>query len=454
MYDLCIAGGLIVTDQEQYEGHLYISNGVIEHIDNIQKAILPSEKIIDATGKYVMPGFIDPHSHLNDPGLTESEDFYTGTCSAAAGGITTVLEHPLTFPLPSNLKNLSDKKDIADGKAVVDYALWGALTPDNYEDIEAMMAFGAVAFKGFMPYSVEIPQLHDGALYEHFKRLSKKDILVGIHCENDGMVRYFTEQTQKKHLTKPKDYELGRPEIAEIEAVNRVGLLSEMTGCKVHVVHCSSPKAVDIVQEYKDKGADISVETCTHYLALSTEDVESLGAFGVCNPPIRSSEHVNQLKEMVRDGTIDFVGSDHATYTFEEKTIRDNNVFNVPAGLTGIQTCFPLLYHQLFSKSSSCLKNFVKYTSTHAAKRFNIYPQKGSLNIGSDGDVVIFDPKGRWTVSEDTLLYKMKWSPYMNWTLNGAVDKTVVRGTVVFDGDNICVPAGFGRFVRPIGGNR
>ncbi|MCH4886399.1 allantoinase AllB [Acidaminobacter sp. JC074] len=445
MYNLCIKNGTIVTEDKTFQGNIYVTNDKIEKIDDSQMVILPSETVIDANGKYVFPGFIDPHVHLNDPGLTESEDFYTGTASAAAGGITTVLEHPLTFPLPSDVEALSQKRDIGNAKAVVDFCLWGALTPDNYEQVDDMIDWGVIAFKAFMPYSVEIPQVNDGELLKHMRQLGERDILLGIHCENDAIVRTCTDEARKEGLTSVMDYEKGRPVLAEVEAATRVCLLAEESKCKAHVVHCSSKGAVDVVNRFRNKGVDVSVETCSHYFRLNQDHLHDLGAFGICNPPIRSKLMMVEIEDLILKGQIDFVGSDHATYTFEEKEIIDNDIFTVPAGLTGIQTVFPLLY-QLRDKGLS-LNDFVKLSSTNAAKRFKLYPKKGCLQVGSDADITILDPNTTYEINEDHLLYKMKWSPYMGYKLKGKVDYTIVRGEVVYDG-HIKVKPGYGQFVK------
>ena len=449
MYDLCIKNGKLVNSERVFQGNIYVKDGVIAEIDETCGVIKESGRIIDAEGRYVMPGFIDPHSHLNDPGLTNSEDFYTGTSSAAAGGITTVLEHPLTFPLPANRKNLEDKRRIAEAKAVVDFCLWGALTPDNYDEVDKMIDAGAVAFKAFMPYSVEIPQVNDGQLLKHMRKMKDKDILIGIHCENDSIVNTCTADMVASGRTKPENYNEGRPEIAEIEAVNRVAHLAEESGAKVHVVHCSTSKSVDVIKEFKDRGTNISVETCPHYIALDEDDTRDLGPYGICNPPLRSRDNVEDLKKQMLKGYFDFVGSDHATYTFEEKEVGGDNIFNTPAGLTGIQTCFPLLYDLMVSKGGMDMVDFVKLSSSNAAKRFNIYPQKGEIAEGSHADLVIFDGEESWKVEEDVLHYMMKWSPYMGWNIKGKVKATISRGVTVFENDEILVERGHGRFIRP-----
>ncbi|NLN49153.1 MAG: allantoinase AllB [Clostridiales bacterium] len=449
MYDLCIKNGDIANPDEIFKGNIYISGDKVAKITPCE-ILLPSKTTIDASGNYVMPGFIDPHAHLNDPGLTESEDFYTGTCSAAAGGITTVIEHPLTFPLPSTASNLLNKIDTVSPKAIVDFCLMGACTPDNYDEIGKMIGIGAIAFKAFMPYSVEIPQVNDGQLLDHIESLSGKGIVLTIHCENDDIVNWYTEKMIRENRILPINYPHGRPEIAEVEAINRAAIFAMETGGKINIAHCSTARGVEIVTYYKKQGVDISVETCPHYLTLNINDLEKLGVFGVCNPPLRSENIVDQMWNHVLSGNIDFIGSDHATYTFEEKDAGSDNIFKTPAGLTGIQTCFPLIFDEGVNKRKLDIKDFVKLSSTKAAKRYNIFPGKGLIEVGSDADMVIFDSKKKWTVKENLLFYKQKWTPYMDREITGWVDKTIVRGNIVYDNGHIVGEQGYGKFIKPI----
>lgn len=449
MHDLCIKNGEIINPDEIFRGNIYILGDKVAKITPIED-ILPSKITIDASNNYVMPGFIDPHAHLNDPGLTESEDFYTGTCSAAAGGITTVIEHPLTFPLPSTASNLLNKKEIVGPKAIVDFCLMGACTPDNYDEIEKMINIGAVAFKAFMPYSVEIPQVNDGQLLDHMERLSGKGIVLTIHCENDAIVNWYTEKMIKENKVLPINYPRGRPEIAEVEAINRAAIFAMEANGKINIAHCSTARGVSIVSYYKKQGVDISVETCPHYLTLNSYDLEELGVFGVCNPPLRGDYIVEQMWDHVLNGNIDFIGSDHATYTFEEKEAGSDNIFKTPAGLTGIQTCFPLIFDEGVNKRKLDLKDFVKLSSTNAAKRYNVFPRKGLIKMGSDADIVIIDSNKKWTVKKDLLFYKQKWTPYMGKKITGWVDKTIVRGNIVYDNGKIIGKQGYGEFIKPI----
>ena len=448
MFDLHIKNGVIVTSEQVFRGDVYVSGQQVAQLGNGQED-LPARQVIDAAGNYVLPGFVDPHSHLNDPGLTESEDFYTGTCSAAAGGITTVLEHPLTFPLPASRQPFVEKRSIAAKKCVVDYCLFGACSPDNYKDIEAMLEEGAVAFKAFMPYSVEIPQLNDGQLLAHLSNLRGRGAVLTVHCENDAIINQRTAALTAAGRVACADYPQGRPAIAEIEAVNRLCLLTEASGGRSHVAHCSTAAGVEAVAAFKERQVDITVETCVHYLYFNADDLQRLGVFGVCNPPFRSPEEPEKLWRLIRQGKVDFIGSDHAAYTVEEKQAGRGDAFKTPAGFTGIQTCFPFFFDQGVNKRKLDIRQFVAMSSANAAKRYGIFPQKGAVAIGSDADLVIFAPHSGYRVTPESLFYKVKETPFLGMSIEGRVLSTIVRGRLVYDGEKILAQPGYGRFVRP-----
>ncbi|WP_432664823.1 allantoinase AllB [Wukongibacter baidiensis] len=449
MYDLCIKNGVIITPNKVFEGAILVNGGRITELLEDSPTLPLAKETIDAEGRYIFPGAIDPHVHLNDPGLTESEDFYTGTCSAAAGGITTVLEHPLTDPLPATYKTLKEKLNEVKPKAIVDFGLWGACTPDNFKDVVEMAELGAVAFKGFLTWSPEIPSLSDGEIMEHMKTISKLNRILGIHCENQEIIDVFTKKLKESGRRDPVAYAESRPEISEREAVNRIALLAENTGVKAHIVHCSSPDAVEDTQRYKDLGAKVSVETCIQYLSLDINTLDEQGIYAVCNPPLRSSESVERMWKHILNDKIDCLGSDHATYTIAEKEAGLEDIFKTPPGVTCLQTWVPLLFSEGVVKRGLELSKFSELCSTNAAKIFGIYPRKGIISVGSDADIMIFDPETYWTISADELFYKQKWSPFIGMKVKGRVDMTIVRGKVVYESGKITGEKGYGEFIKP-----
>lgn len=218
----------------------------------------------------------------------------------------------------------------------------------------------------------------------------------------------------------------------------------------MHIVHCSIPQGVDIVEEHKKKGVDITVETCPHFLVFDHSIMEKEGIFAICNPPIRDRETVEELWKRVLDNKVDFIGSDHAAYTVEEKEAGLEDCFNTPAGLTGIQTGFIAFFSEGVMHRGMSLEQFAAMTSTNTAKRYGVYPKKGDIAIGADADFVIIDPRESWTVKEEDLFYMCPWSPYIGMNIDGKIEKTIVRGTVVYEDGRINVEPGFGKFVKRI----
>ena len=446
---LLIKNGRVVTEEGTLAADVFIEEGKIVHIGKSGEED-KAEKVIDVKGQFVLPGFIDPHVHFNDPGLTNSEDFYTGTSAAAAGGVTTVLEHPLTFPLPDNLKAFNEKKEIAESKAVVDFGLFGACSEKNQGEMKQMMESGASAFKTFLTYSPEIPKLDDGQITERMAFLADKDVILAIHCENNDIVNYYTNEMRCLGRTKPEDYPDGRPEISEIEAVSRMTLFAQETGCKVNIAHCTLQAAVNIVDDRRRNGADVSVETCPQYLLLNRTMLPELGVFGICNPPLRREEEVSKLWDCIFDGKIDWICSDHATYTVEEKMEGREDIFKTPAGVTSVELCCQLFFSEGVMKRGLSIEAFADLTSTNAAKRYNLYPQKGHIAVGADADIAILNPEEIWTVDDKSLKQMMKWSPYNGMEVRGKITKTIVNGIEAYDGKEVIAEKGSGRFIAPV----
>ena len=449
MESLCIKNGVIVNAAGSKKANVYVRDGVISAVTDTE-TILPAEEVIDAEGLYVFPGFVDPHTHLNDPGLTNSEDFYTGTCSAAAGGITTCLEHPLTIPLPISYETLDQKREICASKAVTDFGLFGAAVPENVDELDRMTELGAVAFKAFLTVSPDMPQSQEADIIKYLLKLKGKGPVLPIHCEDQSICADCTAAMRKAGRVSPSDYYCGRPEISEAVAINRMAYLAECTGGKMHIVHCSIPQGVDLVEEYKAKGVDITVETCSHFLVFDHDIMEKEGIYAICNPPIRDRSTVEELWARVLAGKVDFIGSDHAAYTIEEKEGGLADCFDTPAGLTGIQTAFPAFFSEGVMHRGMPLELFAAMTSTNAAKRYGVYPKKGAIALGSDADFVLINPNKQWTVEQDKLFYMCPWSPYIGMQFDGKIEKTIVRGTTVFENDRILVEPGFGTYVRRI----
>lgn len=429
-------------------------DGTIDRVLRPEEDIVGTE-VIDGSGLHLFPGAIDPHTHLNDPGSTDSEDFFSGTCGAAAGGVTTVIEMPQTIPIVVNRERFLDKLDIARSKAVVDFALWAALTTDNvgHDDgstLRDLADAGAVAFKAFTAESAEQPRLPDALLAEAMGVVSALGLLVGVHCEDQPLIDFFTAKLKRERRNDPLVNADSRPPVAEIEAARRVILLAELVGARVHLAHVSHPETFGLVTAAKTRGVDVTAETCAHYLSLTREDVRRAGSYAMCNPPLRDEAARAGLWKLLRGGFIDCFGIDHCAYTEEEKANPD--YWQMPAGISGIQMSFPLIVGEAAAKGID-LSLLARMFSGLPARRFGFASRKGSISPGLDADLVLVDIDSPWQVRGAELFSKAPGTAYEGVTVKARVVQTLVRGRTVFRDQGheaeILVEAGFGDFVRP-----
>lgn len=448
LYDLLFKNGTLATDYGVFKADVGVKDGKIVFLGNFNS--LPSEEVrevVDLQGKYLLPGVVDSHCHFGEPGMVDREDFGTGTRSAAAGGVTTVVEMPLCFPPTDNPEHFHLKLALAQEKAVVDFSLWGGLVPYNQEEIPKLFELGVRAFKAFMCHTQHYPKVTDGELLQGMKMIAELGGLVGVHAENDGIIKYSTARLKELGRTDGKAHAEARPPIAEYEAISRAILLAREAKADLHILHMGITSGARLIQEAKQSGVQVTVETCPHYLVLTEEDLLRLGPYAKCNPPLRSKKNVEALWEYLFNGTLDMVVSDHAPYTIEAKNKGWQEIFAAPSGIAGVQTALPLLLSEGVHKRGLSLERLVQLLSTNPAKRFQLYPRKGTLQIGSDADLVVVDLEAEWRVKKEDLFYKNPWSPYEGWELKGKVLKTYVRGKKVFESGKILVEPGYGRWI-------
>ncbi|KQU83886.1 hypothetical protein ASD00_33860 [Ensifer sp. Root31] len=447
MFDLAIKRAHIVGESQTTYGNLYVKEGKIAAISSEE---LPASKAVDADGRMLLPGGVDPHVHFNDPGYTAGEDFHTGSMSAAAGGITTVFEMPLTDPLTADKESFLLKKNEATKKSIVDFGLYLALTPDNIPRVDELMQLQPIGFKAFMAYSPEIPMLADGELLAGMRAVKAAKSRLAVHCENNDIITYLTKSLKQAGRTDPRAYAESRPDYSEWEAVQRAVSLAMISGAQLHVVHSSTPEGARIVAQARAAGHNISVETAPHYLFLDTDDLNRLGPWAQCNPPLRAPGNADRLWDAIRDGQLNCIGTDHAPYTFAEKEIGVKNIWDSPAGLNNIQTSIPMLLGEGMARGIPAT-TIAKLYATMPAKLFNIYPQKGSIMLGADADMFLFDPEETWTVHVQKTFYKQKWSPFDGMQVKGRIKSTWLRGTAIYEDSNsggaILVDPGFGSFI-------
>ena len=443
-----IAGGTVATDGAVFEADLLIEGGRVSAITD-RGAVDRMDEQIDATGLVVMPGAIDTHAHFEDPGHTEREDFTTGTMSAAAGGITTVLEHPLTYPPVTTAQLYREKREMAKQKVVVDFGLWGALTAPSIPEIAGQWREGAAGFKAFMPISdPSYPHVTDAEFLEGMREVKAVGGLVLVHAENDSLLQAGIARMQADGRRDALAHHESRPPFVEEEAVHRALYLAAHAGVRIQIVHVSSPVSADLVRREKAEGRPASMEICPHHLLLDLDDLVRLGPYGVCAPALRDRPLVERLWDAVLDGTADCLVSDHAAYTRAEKEPGWENIFDALLGCQVIQETVPLVLDEAFHRRGMPLDRFVRFSSTNAARIAGLYPRKGTLLPGADADVVLYDLDGEWVVDSASQQFsKNPWSPFDGRRARARVVRTLVRGETVYADGEITVDPGWGRFL-------
>jgi len=406
---------------------ILIEDGIVTRIGRGLEAPNGVE-ILDVKGKIVIPGVVDEHVHMREPGLEHKDNFTNGTLDAAAGGVTTVIEMPNTLPPVENHKILLEKAKRLVSKAYVDFALYGVIHDGNIDEFDEMVYAGAVGFKIFLgPTTGNIPAPSDGTLYEALLKSAKFKVPLAFHAENWDLVKYFTEKVKSTGRTDPKAHTDARPPICEEEAIQRIALYTKKTNGISLIVHMSAREGVEILQRARNEGINIWGETNPHYLLLTVEDYEKYGTLMKVNPPIREKEHQEALWKAVLNGIITNIGSDHAPHTEEEKK---KPVWEAAAGFPGVRTLLPLMIDQAL-RGKIPLTKIPELLSKNPAKLFNLYPKKGTITIGSDGDLVVIDPTAETIIRKEDFHSKYPLSPFIGWKLKGKIVYTILRGTII-----------------------
>jgi len=423
-----------------------------EKIITIAKDIKPEKgiEVIDLHGKLLIPGCIDAHVHFNDPGFTDREDFTSGTTAAACGGITTVIDMPCTsIPAVTNVKNLNKKLAVIKSKALVDFALWGGIRkndfPLNHKMIHELWNAGVVGFK---IYTISGMKTFAAFSYKDIENVFKQftEILFAFHAEDESIINNSIRKLTQEQMKLPENYVKTRPVEAEVEAVRNI-LSSLGKKNKVHFVHISSKNASKLILKSKKK-FEVTFESCPHYLQFTSDDFMILKGRLKTAPPVKYNEDRDFLRKCLKKGELDFVTTDHAGCNYEIGK-RFNDFSKVYNGIPGTELMIPYLISEFYLKEKVDLKKMIKLTSENAAKRYGLFPKKGSLQIGTDADFTIIDLNKPYLVNETHIHSKGKYSPFNNTKFSCSIDKTIVRGKIVFDSEKgILQKPGYGKFIR------
>src|SRR5687768_5532641 len=450
-----ITGGTIVTATDNYKADVLVDGEKIAMIGRDLKAA--GAKKISAAGKYVIPGGIDVHTHMELPfgGTFSSDDFETGKRAAAFGGTTTIVD----FAVQGMGEPLEKARDLwlkkARGKAVIDYGLHMIVRDVSdkvLREMDTMVREGVSSFKLFMAYP-GVFMVDDASIFKALTRTAENGGLICMHAENGGVIDVLVKRALAKKNTAPKWHALTRPPEAEAEATNRAFRLAEMAGgVPLYIVHLSAAHALEQVRLFRDRGLPAYAETCPQYLFLSIDNYDEPGFEGakyVMSPPLREKWHQDELWKGLARNDLQVISTDHCPFCMaEQKELGRNDFSKIPNGAPGIETRLTLVHDGGVRHGRITMNRFVELCSTTPAKMFGLFPRKGTIAVGSDADIVVFDPNRKATLSVKTLHMKVDYNPYEGRTVHGSPSTVIVNGELIIDGDKFVGKKGGGRFLR------
>lgn len=452
-----IRNGHIVTAVDSYIADILVEGETVAVIgQDLDRLVGSVDRDLDATGKLVIPGGIDPHTHLDLPfgGTSSSDDFETGTRAAAFGGTTTIID----FAVQYKGQALNEALDVwfakAEGKATIDYGFHLIVTdlPDErLPELNALISQGVSSFKLFMAYP-GVFLVDDGTIFKAMSTAGEAGGLICMHAENGVIIDVLIKRALAEGRTAPKYHALTRPTKAEAEGVHRAIAIAEMAAAPVYIVHLSCYDALREVQAARDAGLPVFAETCPQYLFLdySYYDQEGFeGAKYVMTPPLRDKSNQEMLWRGLRANDLQVISTDHCPFCFkEQKELGRDDFSKIPNGGPGVEHRMSLIYNGGVVPGRIGLNRFVELTSTAAAKMFGLFPKKGTIAVGSDADIVIFDPNREHTISAATHHMRVDYSAYEGWTVRGVTETVLSRGRVVVENGEFEGKAGGGSFLK------
>ena len=455
---LLIKNGRIITASDDYVADVYCHDGTIAAIGtDLPAHRFQAEQTIDASGQYVIPGGIDVHTHLNMPfgGTTSADDFESGTIAAAFGGTTSIVDFAIQYHGSTMRHALDDWRKRADGNAVIDYGFHMIVTElahAGLEDMDRMVRDeGITSFKLFMAYP-GVFMVDDQTIFRALKRTGVNGGLICMHAENGGVIDELVKEALRRGETAPKYHALTRPPTAEGEATGRAIALSEMAGVPIYIVHLSAAHALEKVKQARDMGLPAYAETCPQYLFLSYDNYEEPGFNGakyVMSPPLREKWHQDHLWKGIAKNDLQVISTDHCPFCMDEQKVLGKDDFSkIPNGAPGIETRLTLVHNGGVRPGRITMNRFVEVCSTTPAKMFGLFPRKGTIAVGSDADIVVFDPNRKVTLGVKTLHMKVDYNPYEGTVVQGSPSAVICNGKVVIDGDRFVGKKGAGRFLQ------
>jgi dihydropyrimidinase len=448
-----IRNGRVVTAVDDYKADVLIEGETVSVIG--AKLEMEADLVIDAAGKLVIPGGIDPHTHMELPfgGTESSDDFRTGTIAAAHGGTTTIIDFAVQYKGQALIESVDNWHKKAEGKTAIDYGfhlITTELEDNQIEELYTVMDEGITSFKLFMAYP-GVFLVDDATIFRAMSAAGERGGLICMHAENGVVINEIIKRALAQGRTAPKYHALTRPTRAEAEGVHRAIAIAEMAESPVYIVHLSCADALDQVREARDRGLPAFAETCPQYLFLSIDDYDEPGFEGakyVMTPPLREKWNQAELWKGLRTDDLQVISTDHCPFCMkEQKELGRDDFTKIPNGAPGVEHRVPLIYTGVVENRIS-LNRFVELTSTAAAKMFGLFPRKGTIAVGSDADIVIFDTEREQTISAETHHMNVDYSAYEGRKLRGVVETVLSRGRVVIENGEYKGRPGDGQFLK------
>ena len=448
--DLIVRNGTVVTSDTTFEADLAIADGKFVEIaapGRLRTAEAADE--YDAAGKYALPGVIDGHVHFREPGLEYKEDWGTGSRAAVMGGVTTVLDMPNTLPTTSTPEYVDLKKRLAEEKAYCDFGLLGLVVQENVDQLVPMARAGVTGYKCFLGETIgNIPAPDDGMLMDSMRQVAAAGLRIGFHAENNAIMQHRIRQLKAEGRTDPLAHVESRPVVAEVEAIQRVALIAKYTGTKIHIFHLSSREGLETIDEWRAKGVDVTTETGAHYVFLSSEDMRTLGPMLRLNPPVREPGHGDALLKGLVEWRVNSIATDHSPHKLEEK--MNDDIWKAISGFAGVETSVRLFLTYAVNTGRMTLPQYVRVSSEGPARTWSLYPRKGAIQLGSDGDLTIVDLNREGVIDASKMHGKNNHNPFEGHRTKGEAVATIVRGRMVMRDAELVGSPGFGRMARPV----
>ena len=446
--DLLITGTLATHDDVFEHISIAVKDSKvvgIGHRENLPAA----DKEQDYGNLLILPGVVDAHVHsLGD----KHEGFFNSTFAAAAGGTTTINDHPLDIGgAPTSKADILRKAETQGKEAIVDFSLFASAVPHKLKDIADVANAGITGYKMLMhatsgASTYGLGAINDGEFYSILEEIAKVGQRVFVHAENDWIVNMLESRFIKEGRTDLPDHTAARPKVEELIAAYTAVHLAAHLGCRLHIVHVSIPEIFDLIEEVREKGAKVTGETCPHYLIHTEEKWRDIGAQFKINPPLRPEESRLGMWKKLQNGKITLVATDHAPHPENHYP----NVFDNFSGSPGVETNLQIMYSEGVAKDRISLPHLVRLLSYHPARLLGLYPQKGAIEVGADADFVVFDPSEKWTITADKLHMQAGWTMYEGMEVTGRVKETWVRGMKVYENGKVVGEKGYGQWIKKI----